>query len=412
MTRTISDTRWAWLAALGCFILAGLTGALFRFGMLYGLPEGLQLGNVRHAHSHLMYFSWVTPALMALIVAWLPRQTGRPVGRGYGPVIAAALALGLLAYPTFVMYGYSLAQVGEKRLPLSMMVSALNALPWYAFMLLYWRDTRRTARTLPLLLWDAALAAIALASLGGVGRMALVGLRVTDPFWGEAMVHLFLDLFADGWFIFGVLGLVYAAHPNAGRPPLRWATWLIFIGLPFTALLGVPSSLVPDTLRPVASIGGLMVGTGLLVHLAALWSAVIPPWRIPLAFLGLKAVGELAASLPMIGAWAEGAGLRIPYLHWLLLGFVSIGLVVAAGQVWGWRFVRGWRWYVAGVLLLQVSLLPLTGLWPTAWAGRWTLVFAAWVTLAPIAGAVILTYSAWSTPGVGLRRLVRQPESA
>lgn len=410
MIRTTLDTRWAWLAALGCFILAGLTGALFRFGMLYGLPEGLQLGNVRHAHSHLMYFSWVTPALMALIVAWLPRQTGRPVGRGYGPTIVAALLFGLLAYPAFLLYGYTLAQVGAKRLPLSMMASALNALPWYAFMILYWRDTRRTARTLPLLSWDAALAAIVLASLGGIGLMALVFLRVTNPFWSEAMVHLFLDLFADGWFIFGVLGLAYAAHPQAERPFSRWATWLIFIGLPATALLGVQSSLVPETLRPLASLGALLVGAGLLAHVVALWPAVIAAWRIPLAFLGLKAAGELAASLPVIAVWAEGTGLRIPYLHWLLLGFVSIGLVMAAGQMWGWRFVRGWRWYVAGVLLLQVSLIPLTGLWPAAWVGRWTLVFAAWATLAPIAGAVILVYSAWSTPGVGLRRLVRQPE--
>lgn len=411
MTRTTTDVRWAWLGALGCFILAGLTGALFRFGMLYGLPEGLQFGNVRHAHSHLMYFSWVTPALMALIVAWLPRQTGRPVGRGYGLVIAAALLLGLLAYPFFLLYGYSLAQVGEKRLPLSMMASALCGLPWYAFMILYWRDTRRAARPLPLLLWDAALAAIALASLGGVGRMAVAMLRVPDLFWGEAMVQLFLNLFADGWFIFGVLGLAYAAHPSAGRPHLRWTTWLIFLALPFAALLGVPSSLTPEVLRPLASVGAFVVGAGLLVHLAALWPAVVAAWRIPLAFLGLKAVGELAASIPMVATWAEGAGLRIPYLHWLLLGFVSIGLVVAAGEVWGWRFVRGWRWYVAGILLLQVSLIPLTGLWPAAWVGRWSLALAAWATLAPIAGAIILAYSAWATPSVGLRRLVRQPES-
>jgi len=43
--------------------------------------------------------------------------------------------------------------------------------------------------------------------------------------------------------------------------------------------------------------------------------------------------------------------------------------------------------------------------------GRWSLALAAWATLAPIAGAIILAYSAWATPSVGLRRLVRQPES-
>lgn len=412
MTHTTPDLRWAWLAALGCLILAGLTGALFRFGMLYGLPGELQFGNVRHAHSHLMYFSWVTPALMALIVTWLPRQTGRAVSRRYGIVFAAAVLLGLLAYLPFLLYGYSVAQIGRTRLPLSMMVSAFNALPWYAFAVLYWRDTRGVARTFPLTLWDAALAAIAIASLGGVGRMALVFMRVTDPFWGEAMVHLFLDLFADGWFVLALLGLMYAAHPAAERPAARWATWAMFLGLPATALLGVSSSLVPDVLRPVASAGGLLVGVGLLVHLTTLWPVVAPAWRLPLAFLALKAVGELGASLPPIGAWAEGAGLRVPYLHWLLLGFVSLGLVTAAGQAWGWMLVRGRRWFSVGVLLLQVSLIPLTALWPAAWGGRWVLVVAAWATLAPIAGAVVLAYSGWTTPGLGWRRLVPRPSGA
>ena len=34
-----------------------------------GLPGGLAYVNVRHAHSHLMFFGWVTPALMGLIAA-------------------------------------------------------------------------------------------------------------------------------------------------------------------------------------------------------------------------------------------------------------------------------------------------------------------------------------------------------
>jgi len=72
-------TPWIWKAALVCFIIAGATGSLMRFGMLYGYPAGLQFVNVRHAHSHLMYFGWVTPALMALIAANLPRVTGRQV---------------------------------------------------------------------------------------------------------------------------------------------------------------------------------------------------------------------------------------------------------------------------------------------------------------------------------------------
>ena len=54
-----------YLMALAVFVLAGATGAFMRFGLLYGMA-GLSYANVRHAHSHLMYFGWVTPALIAL----------------------------------------------------------------------------------------------------------------------------------------------------------------------------------------------------------------------------------------------------------------------------------------------------------------------------------------------------------
>ena len=72
--------RWVWWGALGCFVLAGLTGVFFRFGVSSGVTWGLSLGNVRHAHSHLMYFGWVTPVLMALISRYLPSVAGCSLG--------------------------------------------------------------------------------------------------------------------------------------------------------------------------------------------------------------------------------------------------------------------------------------------------------------------------------------------
>lgn len=58
MTGNGSQERVAriWKAALVGFIIAGATGSLMRFGMIHGYPAGLQFVNVRHAHSHLMYF--------------------------------------------------------------------------------------------------------------------------------------------------------------------------------------------------------------------------------------------------------------------------------------------------------------------------------------------------------------------
>jgi hypothetical protein len=51
-----TDFRRVWRVSLACFVLAGAAGVLFRYGMLYGYPDGISELNLRHAHSHLMFF--------------------------------------------------------------------------------------------------------------------------------------------------------------------------------------------------------------------------------------------------------------------------------------------------------------------------------------------------------------------
>jgi hypothetical protein len=382
--------RWLWLAALGCFILAGSTGSLYRFGLLHGLPWGLSLVNVRHAHSHLMYFGWVTPALMGLILAWLPEITGRPLSSRFRWTAGGTVAAALLAYPLFLAYGYQAAVLGEARVPLSVLAATLNVLAWYAFMLLYFRTTRGVPRYRPLRFWDAALVFQALASLGAWGVAVVSRLPIDNPFWSLAMTHLFLDLFSEGWFVLAVLGLVSVAIPGRPGRLLRWGEQLVIMGLPVVFLLALPVNLVPAGLRVVAGVGGVMVGIGLLACIWSLWPVVSRSWagwRLPLAMLALKAVLGLGMAIPAVAIWGQQNSLRVFYLHVLLLGFVSLGLLVAAREAWGAAAVPLQGWLIAGVLLLLLSLIPLTGWWPDGWSGRWRLELAAWVSLIPVAAA-------------------------
>ena len=396
-----SSWRWTWLGALSLFILAAATGSLLRFGLLSGFPWGLQYTNVRHAHSHLMYFGWVTPALMGMIVAWLPTLTERPLSpthhRRFRATIILTLLLALAAYFPFLLYGYRLAQIGDARLPLSTIMASANMLAWYAFALTYWQATKGAARVKPLRLWDAALIFLVLASLGAWGVAVSAALNLRDPLLAAALTRIFLDLFAEGWFVLGVLGLAYAANPAAiGH---RWAApseTLLIMGLPVIFLLGIPVTMLPAPVRLIGSLGGLLVGLGLLGHLAALWQKAEARWRPALFFLALKAIATLAVTVPTIALWSDRALLRVSYLHWLLLGFITLGLVVAAQAMWGREFVRGVWVLTAVATLLILSLIPLTGIWPTAWQGRWTREFAAWASLGPtiIAGGMLL-WSGW-----------------
>jgi hypothetical protein len=274
-------------------------------------------------------------------------------------------------------------------------------LAWYGFVGLYVRATWRVPRRSALRLWDWALFFLILASLGAWGRAVLVALKITDPIWEMAMVHLFLDLFSDGWFVLALLGLAYAAKPDVVKHASRWATRLLIIGLPTTFVLALPVDQVPALLRIVAGSGGLLMALGLLLHVRALWASEIDrAWRVPLLFLGIKATALLGISLPSGASWAQQAGLRVSYLHWSLLGFVSLGLMAAAGDRWGVTVVRARRMMVAAVLFVLVTLIPLTHLWPATWSGRWALHLAAWATLTPLLAVLMIMSS---------RRFYRSP---
>ncbi len=53
-----------WQLSLISFIIAAFTGFLYRYGMFWPLPDSLGFANIRHAHSHLMFFNWVVPPIM------------------------------------------------------------------------------------------------------------------------------------------------------------------------------------------------------------------------------------------------------------------------------------------------------------------------------------------------------------
>lgn len=414
----VAGLQWTWGAALLCFIIAASTGALLRFSMLYGAPWDLALQNLRHAHSHLMYFGWATPALMALILAGLPQMTGRTPGRRAHTLLAATFAAALLAFPAFLLLGYRPAPVGAAQLPLATMAAGLNILVWYAFIFYYWRFTRGVARYLPIRLWDAALAFLFLSSLGAWGLAFSTVAGIDSPLISSAMTHLFLDLFADGWFLLATLGLACLALPQtASSRAARVGENMLVAGLPLTFLLGVSSAALPLAVRALVGLSAVVAAVGLLALLYALvhtlrattGSSVRWLWGTAIFFLTLKAFAFLALSTPDGARWSLNMGLRISYLHWLLLGGISVGLIAAARRQWGARAVAFWHLLLFTIIILLVSLLPLTRLWPAPLSGRWALEAAAWVALGPALGASLMFLRSRSPKNTAVN--LRHPEN-
>ena len=388
------------VAALFCLALAASTGVLLRFGLLYGMPPWAQnYAAVRHAHSHLMYFGWVTPTLMVLIWDALAHSTGRPLPRMVTGQLAATSLAALLSFPAFWQNGYGLTTIGSARLPLGAMVSTLNGLTWFWFVALYVRATRRlTPRPLPVQLWDWAIMLLLMASLGAVGLVAMVFTGSDNAFLQQIFLHQFLDLFAVGWFSLALLGVVWQHVARRRTLPRRLPTMSLALLLGPTFVLGVSPALLPPHLFWLAAAANAAAACLLGVHLvfylrcAADGSATLPRLQW-LGWAALAVVILVAFALLIPGVWDANAGgpLRIFYLHDLLLGFVStilIALISVRTSAWAaWRWVAAlWSIGVAA-MLLALLLFGLAAILPVPPLAM--LHLAAWASV-PVAAAALL----------------------
>lgn len=380
---------WVWAAALSCFILAAITGAWYRFAVVSGTTLGFSLTNIRHAHSHLMYFGWITPVLMGAMVLF--RQAAFDI-QFIRKVLAAVFVAAAASYPMFLIFGYSLISIGDAEMPLAVIISSLNMVAWYAFTWHYVRRTRGLERDRSFLLFDIALTFLILSTVGAWALALLKPLGIQSDVWTSALTHIFLDLFSEGWLVLGVLAMMYAVARPRGESG-HWSLWLICAGLPVTFALGMPRSLVPPALATIAAAGSLLVGVGLLANVVVLARRApgdLPRWMwyVPLALLGAKASAQImVAATPGIW-WTSIPGLRILYLHVMLLGFASIGTVLVARYLWGRAWTRLAVPFAVTVGLLLLSLVLFTPLLPSAWQGRWVFELAA--TVAPLPALVAI----------------------
>ena len=395
--------------SLFALALAASTGVLLRFGMIYGMPAwALNFAAVRHAHSHLMYFGWVTLALMVCIWRALPGYTGRPLSRAVYWQLAATSIFALLSYPAFWQNGYGLTQIGSAHLPLGSMVSTFNGLTWFWFVFLYVRATRGlNPRPLPVQLWDWAIMLLLLASLGAAGLVGLVFSRVDNPFLQQLFLHQFLDLFAVGWFNLAVLG-VFWWQLDRSTPPTTLPRWLPTMSLALllapTFVLGITPALLPPHLFWMAALANVAAAVLLAIHAARYLRRATRPFALPglhlLAFGSLGVIIAIAFLLLIPGVWANSAAgpMRIFYLHDLLLGWVSSSLLILIDAEFAlvpWRRLRlaTYALWELGVVLMLAALLGL-GLTSMVPISALTLLhLAAWAAV-PVAGAAILLLSA------------------
>jgi hypothetical protein len=384
--------RVIWLWSLFFFILAALTGFIYRYGLFHSLPAELSLNNIRHAHSHLMFFNWVTPVPMIFITGFIVKN--RPeIAIRFKKSIYAILIIGCTSYPFFLMYGYRPMFIGSAELPFSVILSGLIMIAWYWYAWMYLKYRRLGEAGLPRIFYDAALLMLVISSLGAWGVAVYQFGNIENLLISTALTHFFLAVFTGGWCVLSALGIIYQImgiqQVNISE---SWLIAPIVLGVPLTFPFGMPAGLLTNQLLMTASLGGFLIAIGLSANLYVLFIHIkkypIWWWKVVLNLLGAKTLMILGGALLPFMFWIGEHGLRVLYLHVLLLGFVSLTYFGAWHTLYPKLNKNGFKILTLSILLLLIILLISSGFIPPDWLPGWHFRALLWISLLPAAAAI------------------------
>lgn len=357
-----------WQLSLLSFIMAALTGFLFRYAMLYPVHESLNLANIRHAHSHLMFLNWICPPIMIWMILDFTDKMSPSKKQSFKICFYVMLFLGFLSFPFFLFYGYQSVPLGSANLPLAAIISGLVMITWYWFAWLYFSLKKIGAVSIPRLLFEGALLALLISSLGAWGVSIFQFTAVDSPLISSAMTHFFLSVFTEGWAVLGILGIIWANIKTPDHVQFKGWLWMPIL---FGSMMIFPFSLTQSLITPAmlytayAGVILIVIALSLNVYLlfnAGAFSGFI--WKTVLILLAIKILFKIAAILPF-DIWPGEHGLRVLYLHLLLLGIITIVLFERFQPLSKPLFKN---LFVISALLVILSLVLISGYWPPAWA--------------------------------------------
>lgn len=389
MTSTSDSFAPAWhgdarviRTALLMLALSALTGVGFRLVALGVIRSPWPLEYIRHAHSHLVIFGWAIPAMfVALGHRFRPSLAA---ARGMGATYAALFGLALASWPLFLVSGYQRTVIGNASLPLSVMVSGLGMLAWYAWVARFVQlPSRRSNADVGEQLASMAVAFLVASSAGAWGvavAQALgSGLRTT-----QFLTHAFLHLLTLGFMGLGALAVLID-----GMRADRVSTTLVRLcGLGvLLSMLGATDTVTVPVMQLVGRIGLATASIGTLALLARSGLGRQRASLVPLLFVLAKSGAELtlaAAPSALLERILDDPSMRVLYLHITLVGFASITLIRAILPA-----TRARLGLMVCLAVVAISLLPVSSMWPVRLGGAWTWWAAAWAGLAAAVAATV-----------------------
>jgi len=339
--------------SIGFYVLATALGLVLR--TFFAFPfQGLVIAHALHAHSHTLYFGW---AALGILTLGFDRIGAN--GRAAKTVLWAIVGLSAATFVSFLEGGYSTP---------SIVISSVSLLLWAVATAIFWRQARGK-QGIDVAFLRAGMIYLLVASLGAITRVVLI---VFDAPALHKSLAVFAFLYSFAWFfVFSVIGLLLGRASALGvRFDERFFRWQLRLSVPLAWLtfpLGVAGG-VTGTLGTSARIAavGLLVPT--LLGALGFWKAagggakleVRPSVREGLRWLALwLALEGILSALGGLGLAASAVHSRhlaVLYLHVLLVGVVSLGLMfamLARLETWSTSTVRLHCW---GLTVMSLGL--------------------------------------------------------
>jgi hypothetical protein len=387
---------WLRIAVFNLVVVAVL-GTLMRYKIGFEFPFFSQK-NLQHAHSHFAFLAWVGHALYTLIIHTLI-DSGTPVNsKRYNALILSHLLIAVGMLFSFAASGYS---------SLSIVLSTSSIIIGYVMAGFLLSDLNRSTLS-PGSTKHWFQTGLILQIISSFGTWFLAYMMATKQVvqeWYLSSVYFYLHFQYNGWFFFAIMGLL-AWQLQRMTGPHRFYPWIFWL----FALSSVPSYLLSVLWLPLPGWSYFFVVTpalaqvtGWVLFLMLIKKAMpviknrLTPlmrfiWLGVLLAMTVKLALQLGSTHPDISQLAFGfRNIVIAYLHLVLLGFTTLGILAYAYQFLDWRpskmAIAALTSFAFGILLNE-GILLIQGL------ASFSYSLVPWANTALFAVSVLMMLSA------------------
>lgn len=367
---TATPTQKAWQltmqVAIGFFFLAAILGTLMRYMYLQEITF-LDYKHVLHAHSHIAMLGWGFTALAgALVFIFLPNAISASV---YRKVFWGNLIAGLGMFVTFLYQGYGVFSIS---------FSTLHVLIAYYFAWHFLQGLNKQLKTsgARFARWAVYWMLVSTLGLWLIAPVSIL-LGKLHPLY-FASIQFFLHFQFNGWFMFGVLALLFRhSENNASSVQLSKGVFgLLQLSLLLTYTLSITWSTPEDFLFYLNSLGVILQILAFVMLANGFYKSAVfsfqpgslSDWllRLGLLSIALKVIVQGLVAIPFIAEVSYTIrNFVIGFIHLTMLGAFSVsllGILMHRGDLPAGRMAFiGYRLLFTGFILTE-ALLFLQGI--------------------------------------------------